>query len=167
MPRSPLFAPKAHSVSPESNSYCDMAELRINGSKKKTPGIVKLKNVAEKLQRSLLSARKAASDFFDDSEDICDSTNVPEDVKEGHFAVIAADKNELRRFIVPLSYLSHPSFLRLLEEAAEQFGFDHEGAVTVPCRPSELERMLSEHGGLATAGLGWGSRSSKTLLNSY
>lgn len=69
---------------------------------------------------------------------------VPEDVKEGHFAVIAVDEYEERRFVVPLSYLKRALFVKLLERAAEEYGFDHEGAVVIPCRPSELERMLDE-----------------------
>ncbi|KAF7823352.1 auxin-responsive protein SAUR50-like [Senna tora] len=73
---------------------------------------------------------------------------VPEDVKEGHFAVIAEDIGEMeaKRFVVPLSCLTHPSFLRLLEEAAEEYGFDQEGALTIPCRPKEIERILEGEG---------------------
>ncbi|XAR59711.1 hypothetical protein NMG60_11015653 [Bertholletia excelsa] len=118
-----------------------MAKLRVSGKKKN--GIVKLKFVVEKLQKSLLLARKPAA-YDDDFEDLSDSTNVPDDVKEGHFAVIAEDEDEFKRFVIPLSYLTHPSFLRLLEQAAEEYGFDHEGALTVPCRPSELESILAE-----------------------
>ncbi|CAK9171426.1 unnamed protein product [Ilex paraguariensis] len=118
-----------------------MANLR--SSRKKKNGLFKLKIVAEKLQRSFLFGTKSSGDT-DEFEEISDSNNVPDDVKEGHFAVIAVDDDELKRFIVPLSYLTHPLFLRLLEQAAEEYGFDHEGALTIPCRPSELERMLSE-----------------------
>ncbi|KAL0417687.1 UNVERIFIED_CONTAM: Auxin-responsive protein SAUR50 [Sesamum radiatum] len=57
---------------------------------------------------------------------------------------MAVDDDELKRFVVPLSFLTHPSFLRLLEQAAEEYGFDHDGALTVPCRPTELERILAE-----------------------
>ncbi|KAF8403108.1 hypothetical protein HHK36_011202 [Tetracentron sinense] len=106
-----------------------MAKLRTNA--KKNNGIVKLKIVVKKLQRSLSLGRKTASDFGN-------SASVPEDVKEGHFAVTAVDDGETKRFVVPLSYLTHPAFLRLLEEAAEEFGFDHDGALAVPCRWSEL-----------------------------
>ncbi|XWS29012.1 hypothetical protein CRYUN_Cryun25bG0120200 [Craigia yunnanensis] len=35
-------------------------------------------------------------------------------------------------------------FLMLLEQAEEEYGFDREGALTIPCRPSELERILAE-----------------------
>lgn len=117
-----------------------MAKLRINGKKKNS--IVKLKVVVQKLQKSLLFAKKP-----DDFEEVSDSTNMPKDVKEGHFAVIAVDDGESKRFVIPLSYLTHPSFLRLLEQAAEEYGFDHEGVIMVPCRPKELERILAEQWG--------------------
>ncbi|MCD9642997.1 hypothetical protein HAX54_030095 [Datura stramonium] len=119
-----------------------MAKTRTVGKKKKN-GIVNLRIMVKKLQKSLLLRKKfQAAPEIDELEN--ESINVPEDVKEGHFAVVAMDDNELKRFIVPLSCLTHPSFLRLLEQAAEEYGFDHEGALTVPCRPSELERILAE-----------------------
>ncbi|CAI9781489.1 unnamed protein product [Fraxinus pennsylvanica] len=118
-----------------------MAKCRTNGKRKN--GIVMLKIVVEKLQKSLLSGRKNTSDLDEFEEEMRESTNLPNDVKEGHFAVIAVDDGELKRFIVPLSYLTHPSFLRLLEQAAEEYGFHHEGALTIPCRPCELERILA------------------------
>lgn len=139
-----------------------MAKLRINGKKKNS--IVKLKVVVQKLQKSLLLAKKP-----DDFEDVSDSTNVPEDVKEGHFAVIAVDDGENKRFVVPLSYLTHPSFSRLLEQAAEEYGFDHEGVVMVPCQPKELERMLAEQWGEETERgymANGNCSSSKTLVKS-
>lgn len=119
-----------------------MAKCRTNGKKKN--GMVMLKIVVERLQKSLLLGRKNSSDLDEFDEDTRESKNLPNDVKEGHFAVIAVDDDELKRFIVPLSYLTHPSFLRLLEQAAEEYGFDHEGALTIPCRPSELEHILKE-----------------------
>ncbi|CAI9785920.1 unnamed protein product [Fraxinus pennsylvanica] len=119
-----------------------MAKCRTNGKKKN--GIEMLKLVVEKLQKSLLLGGNNSSDLDEFDEELRESKNLPNDVKEGHFAVIAGDDDELKRFIVPLSYLTHPSFLRLLEQAAEEYGFDHEGALTFPCRPSELEHILTE-----------------------
>ncbi|KAK3022862.1 hypothetical protein RJ639_046049 [Escallonia herrerae] len=107
-----------------------MSKLRMSSNKRS--GSVK----------SLLLGKKSAS-HMDKFEEVNDSmTTVPDDVKEGHFAVIAMEADELKRFVVPLSCLTHPSFLRLLEQAAEEYGFNHDGALTVPCRPNELERML-------------------------
>ncbi|KAL4575433.1 hypothetical protein LXL04_022276 [Taraxacum kok-saghyz] len=65
------------------------------------------------------------------------------DVK-GHFAVIAVDEHEKRRFVVPVAYLERRSFVRLLERAAEEYGFNYEGAVVIPCKPIELQRLLAE-----------------------
>ncbi|XP_061356933.1 auxin-induced protein X15 [Gastrolobium bilobum] len=110
--------------------------IRIISSKKKGEGgIVKLKFVVEKLQKRLLLGRKNKSD----------SSNVPEDVKQGHFAVIAESGEEPKRFVMPLSCLSNPTFLKLLEEAEQEYGFDHayDGALTIPCTPIELERILA------------------------
>ncbi|XP_068316811.1 auxin-responsive protein SAUR32-like [Pyrus communis] len=67
---------------------------------------------------------------------------VPEDVKDGHFAVFAVKGNEAERFVVKLESLSNPEFLRLLEEAKEEYGFDQKGALAVPCRPGELQKIL-------------------------
>ncbi|KAK9168682.1 hypothetical protein Syun_000822 [Stephania yunnanensis] len=122
-----------------------MAKSGSNGRKKNS--IVKLKIAVEKLQRSLL-LHKRAVDHVDrcdqEFEDTCHSiSSVPKDVKEGHFAVIAVDDGHPKRFIVSLKYLTNPSFLRLLEQAAEEYGFDHEGALTIPCRSSELESILA------------------------
>ncbi|OIT22245.1 PREDICTED: auxin-responsive protein SAUR50-like [Nicotiana attenuata] len=115
-----------------------MSKDRTNGTKKNKSGIVNLKVMVAKLQKSLLLGKKLPSDdYFDEPEN-----DVPEDVKEGHFAVVAAEDDEVKRFVVPLSCLTHPTFLRLLEQAYEEYGFDHEGALTVPCRPSEMERIL-------------------------
>ncbi|TKY67179.1 Auxin-responsive protein SAUR32 [Spatholobus suberectus] len=122
-----------------------MAELNVKSSSKKrvVGGILKFKSVLEKLQKSLVLRRhKSSSSCYEEGDD---TTCVPEDVKEGHFVVIAKDKEEAkRRFVVPLSCLNNPTFFRLLEEAAEEYGFDQHGALTIPCRPSELEMLLSQ-----------------------
>lgn len=68
---------------------------------------------------------------------------MPDDVKEGHFAVIAMDKGDQKRFVDTLNHPNNAIFLRLLEQAAEEYDFVHEGAVTVPCQPRELERLLT------------------------
>ncbi|KAL8214326.1 hypothetical protein R6Q57_003775 [Mikania cordata] len=115
-----------------------MERVKNSGNgKKNNNGILKLKLVKERLQKGLFFAKKR-------SYSIHGQETVPKDVKEGHFAVIASDDYAERRFVVPIAYLSHPSFLRLLERAAEEYGFDHEGVLVIPCRPSELEWMLEE-----------------------
>ncbi|KAK3205926.1 hypothetical protein Dsin_019972 [Dipteronia sinensis] len=116
-----------------------MAKLSTNS--KKNNGIVKLKIVVKKLQNSLLLGKNSSINYSETRDS--SSNQVPDDVKEGHLAVVAVDGDEPKRFIVPLKYLNHPMFLRLLEQAAEEYGFDREGAITVRCRPCVLERILS------------------------
>lgn len=54
-------------------------------------------------------------------------------VPKGHLAVYVGE--ELKRFVIPISYLSQHSFQELLSEVQEEFGFDHPmGALTIPCR---------------------------------
>ncbi|KAJ9178064.1 hypothetical protein P3X46_009980 [Hevea brasiliensis] len=91
-----------------------MAHLRASSQERN--GIIKLKIAAKKLQKRLsLGKNSSSSAYFDE----CEEVNVPNDVKEGHFAVIAVDN-------------------------AEEYGFDHEGALAIPCRPSELEKILAD-----------------------
>lgn len=67
---------------------------------------------------------------------------VPDDVMEGYFAVLAKKGEETRRFVVGLEYLADPAFLGLLEQAREEYGFRHKGALVVPCRPQDLQNIL-------------------------
>ncbi|TXG67347.1 hypothetical protein EZV62_008622 [Acer yangbiense] len=54
-------------------------------------------------------------------------------VPKGHFAVYVGETKK-KRFVVPISYLKHPSFQNLLCQAEEEFGFDHlAGGLTIPC----------------------------------
>ncbi|KAG6430503.1 hypothetical protein SASPL_108573 [Salvia splendens] len=74
----------------------------------------------------------------------CEET-VPHDVKEGQFAVVAnKDEEKPTRFVLELSVLKHPPFLRLLQLAEDQFGFQHDGALKLPCQPEELRRILQD-----------------------
>ncbi|XP_057748381.1 indole-3-acetic acid-induced protein ARG7-like [Arachis stenosperma] len=55
-------------------------------------------------------------------------TNVP----KGYLAVYVGDK--MRRFVIPVCYLNQPSFQELLNQAEEEFGYDHPtGGLTIPC----------------------------------
>ncbi|KAE8698699.1 Auxin-induced protein X15 [Hibiscus syriacus] len=54
-------------------------------------------------------------------------------VPKGHFAVYVGEA-EKKRFVVPISFLKHPSFRNLLSQAEEEYGFNHPmGVLTIPC----------------------------------
>ncbi|KAG2244176.1 hypothetical protein Bca52824_093964 [Brassica carinata] len=61
-----------------------------------------------------------------------DEEGLPLDVPKGHFPVYVGEKRT--RYIVPITFLSHPEFLILLQQAEEEFGFRHDmGGLTIPC----------------------------------
>lgn len=62
---------------------------------------------------------------------------------KGHLAVYVRqeDADEFRRVLVPVIYFNHPLFGELLREAEEEYGFHHQGGITIPCRISEFERV--------------------------
>jgi SAUR family protein len=76
----------------------------------------------------------------DSDEDSCHSPEPPADVPKGYLAVYVGP--ELRRFIIPTSYLSHSLFKVLLEKVEEEFGFDHTGALTIPCEIETFKFLL-------------------------
>lgn len=94
------------------------------------------------LQKSLspLLPKEPKPENFD--EEFGAAVTVPKDVEEGHFVVFAVDGDEKKRFVINLEFLSNPSFLRLLELAKEEYGFQQKGALTVPCRPDELQKIV-------------------------
>ncbi|KAG4982152.1 hypothetical protein JHK87_026901 [Glycine soja] len=66
---------------------------------------------------------------------------VPDDVREGYFAVLGTKGGESKRFVVSLHYLNDPAFLGLLDQAQEEFGFRKKGALSIPCQPQEFLRV--------------------------
>ncbi|GAA0154589.1 hypothetical protein LIER_12527 [Lithospermum erythrorhizon] len=53
------------------------------------------------------------------------------DVPKGHFAVYVGQNRS--RYIVPISLLTHPEFQILLQRAEEEFGFNNDMGLTLPC----------------------------------
>ena len=66
------------------------------------------------------------------------------EVPEGHFAVYVGEV-EKKRYVVPISYLNHPSFRSLLCQAEEEFGFNHPmGGLTIPCEEHAFLDLTSQ-----------------------
>ncbi|XP_010526792.1 PREDICTED: auxin-induced protein 15A-like [Tarenaya hassleriana] len=54
-----------------------------------------------------------------------------EDVPRGHFPVYVGENRS--RYVVPISWLTHPQFQTFLQQAEDEFGFVHDTALTIPC----------------------------------
>lgn len=88
-----------------------------------------------------VSRRLMNSNVYSESdEDSCHSPDPPVDVPRGYLAVYVVP--ELRRFIIPTSYLSDPLFKVLLQKTEEEFGFDHSGGLTIPCEIETFKYLL-------------------------
>ncbi|KAL3655232.1 hypothetical protein CASFOL_001018 [Castilleja foliolosa] len=59
----------------------------------------------------------------------------------GTFPVYVGEKR--LRFVVPTSYLSHPLFKILLEKAYNEFGFDQQNGLVVPCSVAAFQEITS------------------------
>ncbi|KAF3541695.1 hypothetical protein F2Q69_00024276 [Brassica cretica] len=50
------------------------------------------------------------------------------------FLAVYVGESQKKRYVVPISYLSQPSFQALLNKSEEEFGYDHPmGGLTIPC----------------------------------
>ncbi|XP_010531081.1 PREDICTED: auxin-induced protein 15A [Tarenaya hassleriana] len=69
----------------------------------------------------------------------CD--HLPDDVPKGHFPVYVGESRS--RYIVPIPWLAHPQFQTLLQLAEEEFGFDHDMVLTIPCEEVVFQSLIS------------------------
>ncbi|XP_021753461.1 auxin-responsive protein SAUR21-like [Chenopodium quinoa] len=65
------------------------------------------------------------------------------EVPKGYVAVYVGE-SEMKRYVVPLTYLSQPSFLDLLRYAKEEYGYNHPmGGLTIPCNEEAFINITS------------------------
>ena len=67
-------------------------------------------------------------------------------VPKGYIPVYVGDEADKKKYVVPLSYLSHPAFQDLLLHAEEEFGFSHPmGGLThtLPCTQEAFFNITS------------------------
>ena len=89
---------------------------------------------------------------FDKEMDV--STTMSKEVREG-FTVFTVQGKETQRFVIELDNLTNPAFLSLLEQAQEEFGFEQKGALSLPCRPQELQKILDDRKAKHAVAEGW------------
>uniref|UniRef100_A0A2C9WFF6 SAUR family protein n=1 Tax=Manihot esculenta TaxID=3983 RepID=A0A2C9WFF6_MANES len=60
---------------------------------------------------------------------------------KGHFVVYVG--NEMKRFVVPISYLHNPMFQQLLNNAADEYGYSNQNGIVLPCDVSTFNSLIS------------------------
>ncbi|MBA0558442.1 hypothetical protein Golob_015458 [Gossypium lobatum] len=104
----------------------------------------------KKLRKGFSSSAYSASPALNHSkfnEDMSVGKAVPGDVKEGFFTVFTVKGQEPHRFVIELHHLTNPEFLSLTDQAREEYGFQQKGALSLPCRPHELQEILQHSKG--------------------
>ncbi|MBA0611185.1 hypothetical protein Godav_011887 [Gossypium davidsonii] len=63
-------------------------------------------------------------------------------VLKGHLVVYVGQKeNDYHRVLVSTIYFNHPLSDELLREAEEEYGFSHQGGITISCLFLEFKRV--------------------------
>ena len=109
----------------------------------KSKSISKLINWGRSLKRgakSLCFSNKPGSGYVPLGHDPFEKKQSA--VPKGHLAVyVGQEDGDFQRVLVPVIYFNHPLFSKLLREAEEEYGFQHQGGITIPCRISEFEQV--------------------------
>ncbi|XP_004488799.1 auxin-responsive protein SAUR71 [Cicer arietinum] len=61
-------------------------------------------------------------------------------VPEGHVPIYVGD--EMARFVVSAELLNHPIFVKLLNQSAQEYGYEQKGVLRLPCNVCVFERVL-------------------------
>ncbi|KAG5564940.1 hypothetical protein RHGRI_000968 [Rhododendron griersonianum] len=95
--------------------------------------IVRLKQVMQRWKHVSLNrlSSPSRSDRFDSDSDSTGPGRRGRVTPSGRLAVYAGP--ERRRFVIPTRYLNLPVFLSLLDRAEEEFGFQTNGGLVLPC----------------------------------
>ncbi|XP_062213336.1 auxin-responsive protein SAUR71-like [Phragmites australis] len=66
-------------------------------------------------------------------------------VPEGHVPVHVGEgrDDEAERFLVRAELLSRPALADLLGRAAQEYGYDHQGPLRIPCSPDTFRRAIA------------------------
>lgn len=90
---------------------------------------------------SSLGKRQLQGGYDQEEEEEEGRMNIPVDVPKGHFVVYVGEKR--RRYIVPIGILNRPEFQSLLQQAEEEFGFNHYMGLTIPCEEVVFQSLTS------------------------
>ncbi|KAI3446200.1 hypothetical protein Pfo_002865 [Paulownia fortunei] len=111
----------------------------VGENKHKNRFVVPVSYLNHPLFQDLLRSSEEEYGFDHPMGGLTISCNVP----KGHLAVYVGEVQR-KRYVVPISYLNHPSFQDLLHQAAEEFGFNHPmGGLTIPCSENAFVELTS------------------------
>ncbi|XP_051230508.1 auxin-responsive protein SAUR71-like [Lolium perenne] len=66
---------------------------------------------------------------------------------QGHVPVHVGDGSDAERFLVRAELLGRPALAELLGRAAQEYGYDHQGPLRIPCSPAAFRAALASVAG--------------------
>lgn len=69
------------------------------------------------------------------------NTNINNIIPKGFVAVYVGPHQ--RRFVIPTRFLSVPDFKAVMETAAEEFGYQQQGGLRIPCDEDDFQKLLA------------------------
>lgn len=95
-------------------------------------------NGSSSTNKSINKLLKKTLSFSESSSVLRASSN--DAIPKGFLAVCVG--KDLKRFVIPTEYLGHQAFGMLLREAEEEFGFQQEGVLRLPCEVPLFQKIL-------------------------
>ncbi|GAB2214840.1 hypothetical protein Droror1_Dr00019204 [Drosera rotundifolia] len=68
------------------------------------------------------------------------------EVRKGYVPVMVGSEGFLggERFMIKTHLIKHPSIVALLELSADEFGYDQEGVLQIPCEPDYFRNTINK-----------------------
>ncbi|KAK3022334.1 hypothetical protein RJ639_047039 [Escallonia herrerae] len=105
--------------------------------------IVRLKQVMQRWRSTSLRCRPLhLSHSSDDSDDGSEHGPNRPRTPSGSLAVYADADAERRRFVIPTRFLNLPVLVDLLDKAEEEFGYQSNGGLVLPCEAEFFAEIL-------------------------
>lgn len=93
-----------------------------------------------RLSVSSRSSSRGSSRCSGSDNDYWDDDDAPVGVPEGCLAVYVGP--DMRRFVIQASFLYNQVFRELLRRSEEEYGFETEGGLRIPCEAGDFEKLL-------------------------
>ncbi|WZZ07008.1 hypothetical protein YC2023_092929 [Brassica napus] len=118
----------------QANTHLISEEIEENGDEKANK-LTQTAMIKQILKRCSSLGKKHSNVYSEDEN------GHPLDVPKGHFVVYVGENRV--RYVVPISFLTRPEFQLLLQQAEEEFGFDHDMGLTIPCDEAVFRSLTS------------------------
>jgi len=147
--RAPQNQPK---ISPDRPQHKEEAQMEQSGAKKsnKITEIVRMQQMLKKWRKLSVTPKEPSSPTAGGGGGNAGESKAKKFLKrtlsftdgppKGHLAVCVGPA--MQRFVIPMEYLKHRAFAALLREAEEEFGFQQEGVLRIPCEVPVFESIL-------------------------